>query len=150
MAAGDAGHAVGLGKAMIVAGIGCKSGIEAETVVEAIDAALAAFSLQRADLGLLATGDIKRDEPGLSSAAGLLNLPLLILDHARLSAAAPKCLTSSQASLAASGLPSVSEAAALVAAGPEGRLLGPRIALDGVTCALGITAWSAVAGGAAA
>lgn len=132
---------------MIVAGIGCKSGVEAEAVVEAIDAALAAFSLQRADLGLLATGDIKRDEPGLASAAGLLNLPLLVLDQARLNTAAPKCLTSSQASLDAAGLPSLSEAAAIVAAGPDGRLLGPRIALDGVTCALGITAWSAISGG---
>lgn len=135
---------------MIVAGIGCKNGVGADAVLAAIEAALREFGLKSSDLGLLATGDLKRDEPGLTGTAALLNLPLLIIDPDRLSAAAPRCLTRSEASLNATGVPSLAEAAAIVAAGPDGRLLGPRTALDGVTCALGITVWSAIQGGNAA
>lgn len=131
---------------MIVAGIGCKRGSQSAEIVAAVHATLATFNLSKEDLGLIATGEIKRDEQGLAQAAGLLNLPLLILDQGRLDGAAEKCLTTSQASLDASGVPSLSEASAIVAAGPNGRLLGPRLALDGVTCALGVTAWSTISG----
>ena len=37
------------------------------------------------------------------------------------------------------GVPSVSEAAALAAAGPGARLLGPRVAVGPATCALAVT-----------
>ena len=45
MAAGDAGDAMDLGEAMMVAGIGCRKGVSAEDVLAAIDAALAAHGL---------------------------------------------------------------------------------------------------------
>jgi cobalt-precorrin 5A hydrolase len=48
-------------------------------------------------------------------------------------------LTRSEFSQAVAGTPSVSEAAALAAAGADARLLGPRIAVGPVTCALAIT-----------
>jgi cobalamin biosynthesis protein CbiG len=47
-----------------------------------------------------------------------------------------KPLTRSALSLSLAGAPSVSESAALAAAGPGARLLGPRIATGRVTCAL--------------
>jgi cobalt-precorrin 5A hydrolase len=37
------------------------------------------------------------------------------------------------------GVPSVSEAAALAAAGPDARLIAPRVAVGPATCALAIT-----------
>jgi cobalt-precorrin 5A hydrolase len=53
-----------------------------------------------------------------------------------LEAANPRTLTRSTRSMAAMNVHSVAEAAALAAAGPNARLLAPRIAVGPVTCAL--------------
>lgn len=128
---------------MIVAGVGCKKDVSATPIVALVRAAMERHGHSIAELGLLATGEIKRSEPGIVEAAGLLGVPLLIVDDNRLQAAASRCLTSSKTSQIATGLPSLSEACAIVAAGPGGRLLGPRLTGYGVTCAIGATAWSA-------
>jgi cobalt-precorrin 5A hydrolase len=130
---------------MIVAGIGCKKRAAAEQIVSAVQRAIRDGGLDLADLGLLTTGEVKRDEAGIVEAATRLGVPLLILDNGRLRTAAPGCLTSSPASLEAAGVPSLSEAAAIAGAGANGRLLGPRLAGDGVTCALAVTSWSSSA-----
>lgn len=129
---------------MIVAGVGCRKGVEAQRIVDAVLQALRLGGLPENALGLLATGEVKRGEPGICEAATLLGVPLLVLDDGRLRAAASRCLTRSEASIEASGVPSLSEASAIVAAGPDGRLLGPRTILGDTTCALGVTAWSSV------
>jgi len=129
---------------MIVAGIGCRKGVTAEQVIAVVQQAIDRQGLALADVGLLATSEIKRHEAGIAEAATTLGVPLLILDDGRLRAAAPGCVTSSAASIEAAGVPSLSEAAAIAGAGGGGRLLGPRLAGDDVTCALAITAWSKV------
>ena len=50
-----------------------------------------------------------------------------------------RLLTRSAASVAAAGVGSASEAAALAVAGPEARLLGPRLVVGRVTCAVAVT-----------
>ncbi len=130
---------------MIVAGVGCRKGTDAAQIADAVQAALTGHGLAASALGLLATGEVKRSEPGMAQAATLLGVPLLVIDDQRLRSAAARCLTASQVSIEASGVPSLSEASAIVAAGAEGRLLGPRIVHADVTCALGVTAWSGVA-----
>lgn len=99
---------------------------------------------EQSELGLLLTGEIKRHEPGILEASALLRVPLMILDDKRLQSVADRCLTASPISVATAGVPSLSEAAAMVGAGRNGSLLGPRISHDGVTCALAMTA--AIAG----
>jgi len=121
---------------MIVAGIGSRKGVTAAEVLAAIDAALAAHRLTRGDLALLATAELKASEPGLHDAASVLGLELNIVDETALAAAADRTLTYSEASRAIAGTPSVSEASALAASGSDGRLLGPRVALGIVTCAI--------------
>ncbi|MBP7243317.1 cobalamin biosynthesis protein [Amaricoccus sp.] len=116
---------------MTVAGIGCRRGATAEEVLAAIAAARARHGLARLDA--LAALDRKRGETGIAEAAARLGLPLLIAEPA---GDAPGMLTRSAASLAATGTGSASEAAALAAAGPGARLLGPRLVLGPVTCAL--------------
>ena len=49
-----------------------------------------------------------------------------------------RALTRSKPSLAASGTPSVSETAALAAAGQDATLLGPRVSVGPVTCAIAV------------
>jgi len=113
---------------MTVAGIGCRRGVDAAEVLAAVTAARAAHAVA----GLDALATVKRDEPALAEAAERLALPLLIVaagDDARL-------LTQSAASRAVTGTGSASEAAALAAAGPGARLLGPRLAVGRVTCAI--------------
>ncbi|WP_367714246.1 cobalamin biosynthesis protein (plasmid) [Nitratireductor sp. GISD-1A_MAKvit] len=124
---------------MICAGFGARKGVTSEAVLAALDAALTMHDIARNRLNALATVPRKRDEPGLTDAAKALRLPLIIADEAAMRAAATHCLTRSEQALAATGLPSASEAAALAVCGPAARLLGPRLTLDGVTCAIATT-----------
>jgi cobalamin biosynthesis protein CbiG len=121
---------------MIVAGVGCRRGTAREDVLATITAACDAVGRAGAAPARLATNAAKSSEPGLRAAAAALGVPLDVPTDAALHAAAPRCLTRSDASLAATGLPSLAEAAALAAAGPGARLLGPRLTARGVTCAL--------------
>ena len=125
---------------MIVAGIGCRKAVSGVQVAGAVHHALEQLATKPQALGLIATGSAKRDEPGIAEAAAMLSVPLLLLDNDQLVAAAGRCLTHSKASFKATGLPSLSEASAIAAAGPQGRLLGQRIVLGDVTCALATTA----------
>lgn len=114
----------------MVAGIGCRRGASAEEVLAAVSAARVGHGAARLDA--LATLEAKRDEPGIAEAAARLGLPLVIAEATE----DARGLTRSAASLAATGAASVSEAAALAVAGPRARLLGPRLVLGRVTCAL--------------
>ncbi|WP_163267134.1 cobalamin biosynthesis protein [Chelativorans alearense] len=127
---------------MRVAGIGCRTGVAAGEVLAAVEACSASF-LQgwcgEADtprLDALATAAFKVDEAGIVAAAKALSIPLIAVPRDDLKRASAGCLTRSDASLAATGVASVSEAAALAAAGKGSRLLGPRIATGNVTCAI--------------
>lgn len=121
---------------MIVAGIGSKKGVSAAEVIAAVDAALKKHRMQRSGLTVLATASLKRDEVGIIAASGTMNLPLVLVDETALADVAVATLTKSSASQEVSGTPSVSEAAALAAAGEGARLAGPRIAVGRVTCAI--------------
>ena len=82
----------------------------------------------------------KSAEPGLILAAAILGAPLTGLPLGALEAQAPRILTRSPAARARFGIDSVAEAAGLAGAGPGGALLGPRLAADGVTCAVALSA----------
>lgn len=137
MAAGDAGGGVVMGEAVTVAGLGSRRGASAAEVIAAVEAARAALGAPRLDA--LATLPAKAGEAGIAEAARRLGLPLVIAAPA----AAERLATRSAASQAATGAGSASEAAALGAAGPRGRLLGPRVVLGRVTCAIAVTEDSA-------
>lgn len=121
---------------MIVAGIGSQKGVAPEAVLAAVDAALGTYGRARADLSGLYSSAPKIAEPGIVAAAHALGIGCHAVAEDALKQADARTLTSSSPSMAATGLASLSEAAALAGAGPDGRLLGPRIALGSVTCAL--------------
>ena len=124
---------------MIVAGIGCKAGASAREIEAAIGAALLQAGLESSALGLIATSAAKADEPGIAAAATDRGLTVAVVAQAALESASAHAVTRSERVLAVAGVPSVSEAAALAAAGPGARLLGPRIAVGPATCALAVT-----------
>jgi cobalt-precorrin 5A hydrolase len=125
-----------LGQALMVAGIGCRSGATAEQVESALVAALAPVLSRGRALSLIATPAAKGHEPGIVAAAAFRGIPVVLISQAELEAANPRTLTHSGRSMAAMNVHSVAEAAALAGGGPTARLLGPRIAIGPVTCAL--------------
>jgi cobalt-precorrin 5A hydrolase len=128
-----------VGKTLMVAGIGCRSGVSAEEVESALDAALAPVLPAGRTLSLIATPAAKGLEPGIIAAAAARGIPLLLITQSDLEAADTRTLTHSEHAMTAMNVRSVAEAAALAGAGPTSRLLGPRIAIGPVTCALACT-----------
>lgn len=118
---------------MIAAGFGFTSSASADSLRDAFEAAARGHAVD-----LLATAEDKAAHPGLAALAAGLSLPLTGIPDATL--AAMQTQTRSPRSLAARGTGSMAEAAALAAAGPGARLLGPRrISTDRrATCAVAI------------
>lgn len=123
---------------MLIAGIGCRRHVAADDILAALDAALAAHGIERHALTALATGFTKADEPGLKQASIRLGLPLSVSGAEELTAVESHLLTRSEQSFTATGSGSLSEAAALAAAGQGARLLAARFIHGGVTIALAI------------
>jgi cobalt-precorrin 5A hydrolase len=127
-----------LDEAMMVAGVGCKAGASAGEIEAAIAEALARAGLSTGELTLLATSFAKANEPGIAAAAAARGLKLVMVPQRDLESADARVVTRSARVLALTGVPSVAEAAALAAAGPASRLVGPRVAVGPATCALAI------------
>jgi cobalt-precorrin 5A hydrolase len=123
---------------MIVAGIGCGRETSAEDIVSLISMALSRFGIARDRLTAIATETSKAEQHGIAGAARSLSLPVVRCPLADLGGVADQVLTRSSRVQAIKGVPSIAEAAALVAAGPNARLLGARVAANKVTCALAI------------
>lgn len=121
---------------MIAAGIGCRKGVSAAQVIAAVEAALAEYGIERGALSVIATARVKGEEAGIVVASGALNLPLVLVDVDVLAQMAQGTLSKSEASMRIAGTPSVSEAAALAAAGKGARLAGPRVIVGPATCAI--------------
>ena len=139
MAPSAARNSVGLGQAMIVAGIGCRKGASAANISAAIDDALTRAGLAAQALDLIAAPEFKAGENGLAAAAVVRGVPLVLIAKARLEEAGARTKIRSERVRSLVGVPSVAEAAALAAGGPAARLLVPRITLGAATCALAVS-----------
>jgi cobalt-precorrin 5A hydrolase len=127
---------MGGGEAMIVAGLGFRRSAAAEEIVTLVELALNRAELARGALAKLGTIEALADLPAFTEAARRLAVPTMAVGEQYLSAAGPRVRTQSARSLAARGVGSVAEAAALAAAGPGATLVLERIASTSVTCAL--------------
>jgi cobalt-precorrin 5A hydrolase len=124
---------------MIIAGMGCRKGASQAEVEAAIDDALTQAKRAREALALIATSDGKAGEPGIIAAARARGVPLVRVAPSDLEAAGSRAQSSSPRVKALVGVPSVAEAAALAAGGPNAKLILPRISVGPVTCALAET-----------
>lgn len=123
-----------------IAGVGCRASASVDDILAVTAQALTRAGLQMADLTALACIPARAGHPAIQAAAARLGLPLVVADPAALVVAAGACLTHSDASLAATGLPSASEAAALAVAGPgRAHLPDPRSASPQATCAIAVS-----------
>jgi cobalt-precorrin 5A hydrolase len=125
-----------LDEAMIVAGIGCRKGVSEAEVLAAIEAACRENGVIAADIETLAIAEAKAGEPAIHAAARRLGRVVVIVGRESLERVEARALSRSARSREITGADSASEAAALATAGEKGRLLGPRIAVGPVTCAL--------------
>jgi cobalt-precorrin 5A hydrolase len=127
---------MGLDQTMIVAGVGCRRGAPAPDIEAAIRAALERAGIDAHALDCIATMTAKESEAGIAAAAAKLGVTVVLVPDTELQAAGERTETRSEQVLALTGVPSVAEAAALAAAGPAARLLGPRLVIGAATCAL--------------
>jgi cobalt-precorrin 5A hydrolase len=121
---------------MIVAGVGCRAGASAREIEAAIAAALDRAGLDASALGMIATSPAKGAEPGIAEAASGRGVKFVVVDQNVFEAAGARAVTRSERVLKLTGVPSVSEAAALAAGGPDARLVLSRVAVGPATCAL--------------
>lgn len=121
---------------MIVVGIGCRRDSPVARIGAAIGEALERVGMTPGRIDALAAPAFKAEEAAIAEAAAAFDVPLHWIGRAHLDAVQPLCATRSPKAAKATGLAAVSEAAALAAAGRNARLLLPRIARDGVTCAV--------------
>lgn len=121
---------------MIVAGVGFRRGVAAEEIVMLVEQALKRAALARNALSRLATVEALATLPAFMEAARRLDVAAAPVAEPALSAAAPFVRTQSARSIAAHGVGSVAEAAALAAAGSHAQLILERIASGSATCAL--------------
>jgi cobalt-precorrin 5A hydrolase/precorrin-3B C17-methyltransferase len=105
----------------LVVGVGASSGASTAGLAELARELLARAGLTTLSVGAVATLDRKRCEPAVASLAGELAVPLLGFTAGEL--AGVEVPNPSEAVLDAVGTPSVSEAAALLAAGPGAQLV---------------------------
>jgi cobalt-precorrin 5A hydrolase/precorrin-3B C17-methyltransferase len=120
---------------VLVIGLGCKRGVPATELREALETTLTEANLALESMAALATVDLKADEPGLQDLARQLDLPLRIVESARLSV-----LESAQFSPSAAqtklDLPGVAEPCALLVAG--GELIVPKRSFARCTVAVAL------------
>ncbi|MFA5824349.1 MAG: cobalamin biosynthesis protein [Gallionellaceae bacterium] len=99
----------------VALGIGCDRDTPAETIAQAVDAALAQAGVVAADVAAVASIDLKADEAGLQQLAATRGWQIKFYPAAELSRIAVP--NPSEVVRKYTGTPSVSEAAALLVAG---------------------------------
>jgi len=120
--------------ASLVVGMGCNRGTGVDEMRDLLETSLSANHLARASLRMLATVDLKADEPGLLALAEGLNIPLKTFSRDRLSQV-ERVPTPSAMVEKHIGVKSVCEAAALLAAN-RGRLIVTKQKTANVTVAI--------------
>lgn len=118
----------------LVLGVGASSNADADALAELVATTLASADLSADDVTAIATVDIKRNEPAIVALAHRLGVELRTFTAPEL--ASQQVPTPSAVVKAAVGTPSVAEAAALLAAGPDAELVVTKQRIDDATLAI--------------
>jgi cobalt-precorrin 5A hydrolase/precorrin-3B C17-methyltransferase len=120
---------------VLVAGIGCKRGVPAAELREALAVTLSEAGLALESLIMLASVDLKADEAGLREVAAVMGVPLQIVESARLALLEPAGFSPSAAQ-EKFDLPGVAEPCAVLVSG--GNLLVPKRSFARCTVAVAL------------
>jgi cobalt-precorrin 5A hydrolase/precorrin-3B C17-methyltransferase len=138
-AAGDAATLV-LHPPTLALGIGCERDTGTEEIAALVEATLAAAGLARESVAVVASLELKMDEPAVHALAARLGVPARFFAAATLEAETPRLATPSDYVYRTVGCHGVAEGAALAAAGPNGELIVPKRTSAHATCAIARTA----------
>jgi cobalt-precorrin 5A hydrolase/precorrin-3B C17-methyltransferase len=108
---------------VLALGVGCERHAAAEELRGLVEDTLAAAGLAPDAVACIVSVALKAAEPAIHALTDSLGVPARFLEREVLAAEGPRLATPSPVVEAEIGIPGVAEAAALAAAGPEGRLL---------------------------
>ncbi|MFO1069970.1 MAG: precorrin-3B C(17)-methyltransferase [Geminicoccaceae bacterium] len=123
---------------VLALGVGCERNAPPEALAALVEATLAEAGLAAGAVACVVSLDLKAAEPAVHALAARLDRPARFFTADALKAETPRLANPSPTVLAATGTPGVAEAAALRAAGPEGRLVVPKRKGQGCTCAVAL------------
>ncbi len=120
----------------LAVGMGCERDADPQEAIALLERTLAEAGLAPAAVALVASLDLKADEPAIHAAAERLGVPARFFSADRLEAETPRLQTPSEIVFREVGCHGVAEGAALAAAGSEGSLVVAKQKSARVTCAI--------------
>ena len=120
----------------LAVGLGCERDADPGEAIDLLRRTLAEAGLAPASVALVASLDLKADEPAVLEAAQRLGVPARFFTAAALEAETPRLKNPSEAVFREVGCHGVAEGAALAAAGPNGTLVVAKRKSARVTCAI--------------
>ena len=120
----------------LAVGIGAERGADPGASVALATAVLGKAGLAPRSVAVVASLDLKEDEPAIYSVSETFSCPTRFFSADQLALETPRLANPSPAVYRAVGCYGVAEAAALAAAGPDGELIVEKQAARGVTCAI--------------
>ncbi len=120
----------------LAVGLGSERGADPEEAIALLRQTLDEANRAAESIALVASIDVKADEPAILAAAEALSVPARFFTAAALEAETPRLKTPSDAVFREVGCHGVAEGAALAAAGANGRLVVAKRKSARVTCAI--------------
>ena len=124
--------------AVLALGVGCERGTDPAELRDLVAETMAQAGLAQGALAGVYSLDLKADEPAVQDLANTLGIGARFFTAARLEAETPRLARPSQEVFREVGCHGVAEAAALAAAGPEGRLIVAKTKSQRATCAVAL------------
>ena len=121
---------------VLAVGVGCERGAEPAEVIELVGATLAAQGLAEGAIALVASLDLKADEPAVHAVARALGVPARFFSAGELEAERPRLANPSDIVFREVGCHGVAEGAALAAGGPDSALVVEKTRSGRATCAV--------------
>ena len=119
-----------------VLGLGCARGADPNAMLSLVNDTLSANGIPPEAVALVASLDLKADEPAMHAVADWLGVPFRVFPADALEAEAHRLATPSNVVFAEVGCHGVAEGAALAAGGPEATLVVPKVKTSEATCAI--------------
>jgi cobalt-precorrin 5A hydrolase/precorrin-3B C17-methyltransferase len=121
---------------VLALGVGCERGCDMQELSALVETTLAEAGLASGAIALVASLDLKQDEPAVAALGGALGVPVRFFPAHRLEAETPRLATPSEDVFRAVGCHGVAEGAALAAAGTDALLLVAKRRSARATCAI--------------
>jgi cobalt-precorrin 5A hydrolase/precorrin-3B C17-methyltransferase len=121
---------------VLVVGVGCERGCEADEVLKLVLKTLSDAGLSKQSIACVTSIDVKSDEKAVLALADHLGVPARFFEAAELEALTPRLINPSDVVFAEVGCHGVSEGAALAAGGLAAELIVPKVKSACATCAI--------------